>query len=41
MQEIAVERIVVVAEEHLFAPIAPLGDVMWQNREPQTGRFAP
>ncbi len=40
MQKIAIERVIVVAEEHFFAPIAALGHVMRQigNDKPADAR---
>ncbi len=36
-QQIAIERVVVVAEEHPLAPVAALGDVMGQTGDDETG----
>ena len=36
-QQTAIERIVVVAEEHALAPVAALGDMMRQAGDDETG----
>ncbi len=35
-QEIAIERIVIIAKEGLRPPVAALGDVMWNIRDDDT-----